>query len=133
MSVYQKYNKGEKMINKRQILDQVKDAINNRDQIRTQVAENFQATKKIVETQAKNLLKQTKDSKFLHEKVIPLVESEKADRAIDVLANRFKLKDTIVLKQIEKIRQDLIDLKIQNAKVAEAVSETVESEEHKQV
>ncbi len=113
------------MATKKPILEQIKETIDNRDQIREDLVRNLQTTKKIVEIQAKDLLEKTKKSDFFKTRVVPLAESELADKALDVLNTRLKLKDTPVMKQIEKLRKDIIDTKIGDAKSAQ----TVETEE----
>lgn len=106
---------------KKPILEQIKETIDNRDQIREDLVRNLQTTKKIVEIQAKDLLEKTKKSDFFKTRVVPLAESQLADKALDVLNTRLKLKDTPVMKQLEKLRKDIIDTKVEDAKTAQAV------------
>ena len=108
------------------ILDQVREAIQNKDQIKEQVVQNLQTAGKIVELQAKSLIKQTKDSKFFNESIVPLAGSELADKAMDVLNTTLKLKDTSLMKHVEKIRKDILDTKVSKAKVAKTPSTTDE-------
>lgn len=113
---------------KKPLLDQVREAIQNKEQIKEQVVQNLQTAGKIVEVQAKELIKQTKQSKFFNEKVVPFASSELADKAIDTLNTKLKLKDTILMKNIEKIRKDILDTKVKKAKVAKAAPETTTEE-----
>lgn len=103
---------------RRAFIDQVKHVIQNKDQIKEQVVENITIAGKIVEAQAKHLVKETKKSKFFNESIVPLAESDAADKAIDVLNTKLKLKDTSIMKHIEKLRKDILDTKVQSAKVA---------------
>src|SRR5690606_4223395 len=112
---------------KKAFIDQVKHAIQNKEQIKEQVVENITIAGKIVEAQAKQFVKETKKSKFFNESIVPLAESEMADKAIDVLNTKLKLKDTSIMKSIEKIRKDILDTKLGNAKVAKAVPEKAQA------
>ncbi len=103
---------------KRAFIDQVKHVIQNKEQIKEQVVENITIAGKIVEAQAKHLVTETKKSKFFNESIVPLAESEAADKAIDVLNTKLKLKDTSIMKHIEKLRKDILDTKVKTAKVA---------------
>ncbi len=112
---------------KKPILDQVREAIQNKDQIKQQVVQNLQTAGKLVEVQARELLKQTKQSKFFNDNIVPFAGSELADKAIDVLNTRLKLKDTTLMKNVEKLRKDILDTKVKKAKVAkEAPAKTQE-------
>jgi len=106
---------------KKAFIDQVKHVIQNKEQIKEQVVENITIAGKIVEAQAKQFVKETKKSKFFNESIVPLAESEMADKAIDVLNTKLKLKDTSIMKSIQKIRKDILDTKLGNAKVVKAV------------
>lgn len=114
---------------KKPIIDQIKEALDNRDQIREDLVRNLQTTKKIVEIQAKDLLERTKKSDFYKSKVVPLAESELADKALDVLNTKLKLKGTPVMNQIEKLRKDIIDTKVSDARNAEPVEPTADTAE----
>lgn len=103
---------------KKAFMDQVKQVIQNKDQIKEQVVENISIAGKIVEAQAKQFVKETKKTKFFNESIVPLAESDMADKAIDVLNTKLKLKDTSIMKTIEKVRKDILDTKLSNAKVA---------------
>lgn len=102
---------------KKPLLDQVREAIENKEQIKEQVVQNLHLVGSIVEAQAKQFVKQTKKSKFFNESVVPFAESELADKAIDVLNTKLKLKDTSLMKHLEKIRKDILDTKVKKAKV----------------
>lgn len=115
------------MSEKKPIIDQIKSTIANKEQIREQILQNIHITKKIVETQAKQLFEQTKQSKFFNEKVIPLVESEQADKAINLLNSKLNLKGTTVMKKLEKLRKEIVDLKIEKAKPAKQVEKKEEA------
>jgi hypothetical protein len=109
---------------KKPLLDQVREAIQNKEQIKEQVVQNLQTAGKIVELQAKILLEQTKKSKFFNDSIVPLAGSELADKAMDVLNTTLKLKDTTLMKHVEKIRKDILDAKVTKAKVAKVASAT---------
>lgn len=113
---------------KKPLLDQVREAIQNKDQIKEQVVQNLQTAGKLVEVQAKELIKQTKKSKFFNETIVPFAGSELADKAIDTLNTKLKLKDTVLMKNVEKIRKDILETKVKKAKVAkEAPAATEEN------
>lgn len=109
---------------KKPLLDQVREAIQNKEQIKEQVVQNLQFAGKIAEAQAKEFVKQAKQSKFFNEQVVPFAGSELADKALDVLNTKLKLKDTALMKQLEKVRQDILDTQVAKAKDATEVSET---------
>ncbi|MES2770155.1 MAG: hypothetical protein V4596_13500 [Bdellovibrionota bacterium] len=113
---------------KKPILDQVREAIQNKDQIKQQVVQNLQTAGKLVEVQARELLKQTKQSKFFNDNIVPFAGSELADKAIDVLNTRLKLKDTTLMKNVEKLRKDILDTKVKKAKVAKEAPATTEEQ-----
>ncbi len=110
-------------LEKKPLLDQIKETIKNKDQIREHVAQNIQSTRKLVEGQAKDLLKRTKKSRFFNEKIIPLAESELADRAIYTLNTKLKLKDTFLMKRVEKLRKEILESKVAKAKPAKVPKE----------
>jgi hypothetical protein len=114
---------------KKPIIDQIKETIDNREQIREDLIRNLQTTKKIVEIQAKDLLERTKKSNFFKSKVVPLAESELADKALDVLNTKLKLKGTPMMSRIEKLRKDIIDTKFSEARNAQPVETTAEDSE----
>ncbi len=119
------------MSDKKPILEQIKDAINNREQIRENLNQNLQLTKQIVEAQAKDLFQKSKKTDFFKTQVVPLAESELADKAFDVLNTHLKLKGTPVMNQIEKLRKDIIDSKVGDAREVpekEELSKTEPSE-----
>lgn len=110
---------------KKPLLDQVREAIQNKEQIKEQVVQNLQFAGKIAEAQAKEFVKQAKQSKFFNEQVVPFAGSDLADKALDVLNTKLKLKDTQIMKQIEKVRKDILDTQVakaKDAKVADADS-----------
>ena len=113
---------------KKPLLDQVREAIQNKDQIKEQVVQNLQTAGKLVEVQAKELIKQTKQSKFFNDTIVPFASSELADKAIDTLNTKLKLKDTVLMKNVEKIRKDILDTKVKKAKVAKVAPETTTEE-----
>lgn len=114
---------------KKALLDQVREAIQNKEQIKEQVVQNLQLAGKIVEVQAKQLIDQTKKSKFFNDTIVPFAGSELADKAIDTLNTKLKLKDTVVMKQLEKVRKDILDTKVKKAKVAKAAPAADTTEE----
>jgi hypothetical protein len=105
------------------LIEQIKETIKNKDQISDQVMQNLQTTRRIVELQAKDLLQKTKKSKFFNEKIIPLAESDLADKAIDALNTKLKLKDTPIMKGVEKLRKEILDSKVAKAKPAKVPKE----------
>jgi hypothetical protein len=111
-------NKNDLNAGKKAILDQVREAIQNKEQIKEQVVQNLQTAGKIVELQAKSLIQQTKKSKFFNDNIVPLAGSELADKAMNVLNTTLKLKDTNLMKHVEKIRKDILETKVKKAKVA---------------
>lgn len=111
---------------KKALLEQVREAIQNKDQIKEQVVQNLQLVGSIVEAQAKQFVKQTKKSKFFNENIVPFAESELADKAIDVLNTKLKLKDTSLMKHVEKLRKDILETKVKKAKPAKEAKEQVE-------
>lgn len=124
-----------KNTSKKPFFDQVREAIENKEQIKVQVVQNLNLVGSIVEAQAKQFVKQTKKSKFFNESIVPFAESELADKAIDILNTKLKLKDTTLMKHVEKIRKDILDTKVKKAKVVkEAVTkETAQPEAPKAV
>jgi hypothetical protein len=123
---------------KKPLLDHVREAIENKEQIKEQVVQNLHLVGSIVEAQAKQFVKQTKKSRFFNESIVPFAESELADKAIDVLNTKLKLKDTSLMKHVEKIRKDILDTKVKKAKVVkeaapkEAKEETPKAKETKE-
>lgn len=115
---------------KKPLLDQVREAIQNKDQIKEQVVQNLQSAGKIVELQAKSLLQQTKKSKFFNDNIVPLAGSELADKAMNVLNVTLKLKDTTVMKHVENFRKELLETKVKKAKVAKAPAAAAETSEN---
>lgn len=111
---------------KKTILDQLKYAIENKEQIKEQVVQNLIFASKIAEAQAKVLVKQAKESKVFNEQIAPLAGSELADKAIDVLNNKFKLQGTSIMKNIEKFRKELVDSQVAKAKEAKEAPATTE-------
>jgi hypothetical protein len=112
---------------KKPFFDQVREAIENKEQIREHVVQNLNLVGSIVEAQAKQFVKQTKKSKFFNESIVPFAESELADKAIDVLNTKLKLKDTTLMKHVEKIRKDILDTKVKKAKVVKEVASKEEA------
>ena len=113
---------------KKAILDQVREAIQNKDQIKEQVVQNLQTAGKLVEVQARELIKQTKQSKFFNDNIVPLAGSELADKAMNVLNTTLKLKDTTLMKNVEKLRKDILDTKVKKAKVAKEAPASTEEQ-----
>ncbi len=107
------------------IVEQLKNKLSeaNVEQIKHQVAQGVQLGRQIFEAKAKDLLKQSKNSKLVHEYLIPIVESDQANKAIDLMNDKLKLKDTPIMTSILKLRQELIDSKVEKAKVAVEISQ----------
>ncbi len=103
---------------KKPFLDQIKEAIQNKEQIKEQVIQNLQFAGKIAEAQAKVLLKQAKDSKIFNDQIVPLAGSEVTDKALDVLNTKLKLKNTPLMKNIEKFRKEILETQVAQAKEA---------------
>ena len=115
------------MSEKKPLIDQVKEAIQNKEQIKEQVVQNLQFAGKVAEAQAKEFVKQAKQSKFYNEQVVPFAGSDLADKALDVLNTKLKLKGTVIMKQIEKVRKDILDAQVAQAKDAKVAAEATES------
>jgi len=111
---------------KKPIIEQIKNTLKNKDQIREQVVQNLQTTRRIVEIQAKDLFQKTKKTKFFNDNIVPLAESELADKAMDVLNTKLKLKNTPFMKQIEKLRKEIVESKVAKAKPAKVIKEAEE-------
>jgi uncharacterized protein YdaL len=109
------------------IIDQIKTQIKGQlteekiEQFKVQVSQGMEIGRQIVEAKAKDMLKNSKDSKLVHEYIIPLVESEQVTKALDAVSDTLKLKDTPFMAKILKFRQELIDSKVAQAKVATEV------------
>lgn len=89
--------------NLKPVIDELKAKFANREQIRDAVLEKI-----------KTVAEQAKDSKLVHDYVIPAVESEKADQAMKFLNE--KLGTNPLLTKLEQARQKIIDLKVAKAK-----------------
>lgn len=96
--------------NLKPVIDELKAKFANREQIRDTVLEKI-----------KTVAEQAKDSKLVHDYVIPAVESEKADQAMKFLNE--KLGTNALLTKLEQARQKIIDLKVAKAKPAQENSE----------
>ena len=107
--------------NLKPIIDELKAKLANRDQIRDTVIENLRQTRETVEKTLKEVGRQAKDSRLLHDYVIPFVESEQADQAMKYLNT--KLGASPIVSKLEQARKAVIDLKVDQAKEAEPVVE----------
>lgn len=108
-----------------EIIEQLKNTWNNREQIKKDVQEKLQTTRATVEVTAKALVEQSKTSDLVHEYIAPLMESEKTEKAIEKLKSRIgenKLIDGFV-----QYRKEVIEAKVAKAKpveTTESVNET---------
>jgi hypothetical protein len=111
--------------NLKPILEEIKNKLanTNKEQLRDAVLENLKQTRQTVEKTLKQVAEQSKDSRLVREYVIPFAESENADKAMKFL--NAKLGSNPLVSKIEQARKSLIDLKVADAKPAEAVT-TVE-------
>lgn len=113
--------------NLKPIIDELKAKLANREQMRDTVIENLKQTRQTVEATLKVVATQAKDSKLVTDYVIPFVESEQADKAIKFL--NAKLGNTELVSKIEQARKSIIDLKVSQAKPAQAVETEVTTTE----
>lgn len=104
------------------ILDQIKAQIKsqfteaNIELLKKQVTQGLRVGRQIFEAKAKEFYNQSKDSPILNDYVIPFIESESTTKAIAVMNDKLKLKNTPLMSSIIKIRQDLIESKVERAK-----------------
>lgn len=100
------------------IVDQIKSKLSqtNVDQLKQQVSQGVELGRQIVTAKAKDLLKQSKNSKVVNEVVIPWLESEQAQKAIETMNDKLKLKDTPLMSTLLKLRTDLINSKVDQAR-----------------
>lgn len=108
------------------IIDELKTKFANREQIRDSVLENLKQTRDTVEKTIKVVATQAKDSRLVHDYVIPFVESEQADQALKFLND--KLGTNPLLSKLEQARKNIIDLKVAQAKTAEEAEVVVEAQ-----
>lgn len=103
------------------IIDELKQKITqaNTDEMREKLFDNLKQTKDTVEKTIKQVAQQTKDSRLMHEYIIPFVESEKADQAMKFLNT--KLGSVPLVTKIEHARKTIIDLKTDQAKHVDPV------------
>src|SRR5882757_7918753 len=113
------------------IVEQLKNKLSeaNVEQIKHQVVQGVQIGRQIFEAKAKDLFKQSKNSKIVHEYLIPIVESDHTSKAIELMNDKLKLKDTPLMTSLLKLRQELIDSKVEKAKVAIEIVEEHEPTE----
>lgn len=109
------------------IIEQIKSKINGADmeQLKKQVSWGVQVGQTLVKSKAKELLEQSKKSKVVNEVVVPWLESDQANKAIEAMNDTLKLKDTPLMNKILKLRQDLIDSKVSEAREANETTEPV--------
>lgn len=81
-----------------------------------------------IKSQLKEQLKTQliKNGLFINDYVIPFIESDSISKAIDMVTETFKLKDSTFINTVNKVRQDIIESKVEKAKVVEVKEETVE-------
>lgn len=109
-----------------QVKAQVKETLANKEQIRDTFKTNFFKTKSLVESQALELLKQTKESKVVHEYLIPILESEKTENAMTALNE--KLGHLPFMTKINEYRKSIIDLKAKDEAAGENSSDVQSAE-----
>lgn len=106
--------------NLKPIIDELKSKLSNREQIRDTVLENLKQTRETVEKTLKQVAQQTKESRIVHDYVIPFVESDKADQAMKFISS--KLGSSPIVGKLEQARKSLIDLKVSQATPVEPVA-----------
>jgi Zn-dependent peptidase ImmA (M78 family) len=112
--------------NLKPILDQIEQIKNkfNDPEFRAKVTENLQHTRENVETRAKDAAKdvliQARDSRFVNDYVMPLLESQKTEQALQTLKTRFGA--TQLVSALETVRQQIIDSKAAVAKPVDAAA-----------
>ena len=109
-------------------IDQLKRTLSSKDQVGQQVRATLLKTRETVESKARDMYAQTRDltrdrtrnSKIVNQYVVPLLQSEKTEQAIQTLGQKFaKLPIATKFdlgKQLEKYRNDLINLAQPNNK-----------------
>src|SRR4051812_300470 len=83
--------------NLKPILDQIKGKINE-EQVRETVAKNIAQTRAVLEATAKEVVRQTKESRLLNDYVRPAIESEKAEQALSSLETKVSQAAPLVAK-----------------------------------
>ena len=107
-------------------IEQIKSKFND-PEFRAKVTENIQHTRENVESKAKDVLIQARDSRFVNDYVMPILESEKTESALQTLKTRFGA--TQLVSALENVRQQIIDSKAASAKpVAPAATEAEATE-----
>ena len=103
------------------LIEQIKTKISetNVEQLKQQVAQGVQLGRQIVTAKANDLIKQSKNSKVVNDVVIPWLESDQAKKAMETMSEKLKLKDTPIMGAISRIRQDLINIKVEKARAVE--------------
>lgn len=90
------------------VLDEIKNELktkfSNRDEIRAQVVENLKHTRVTVEKTLKTVAEEAKDSRLVNEIVIPALESERADSALNYLNDRLAATPLAKYDLVSKIR-----------------------------
>ena len=94
-------------------IEQIKSKFND-PEFRAKVTENFQSTRENVENKAKDVLIQARDSRFVSDYVMPILESEKTESALQALKTRFGA--TQLVSALETVRLQIIDSKAASAK-----------------
>ncbi len=112
------------------IVDQIKNKLSeaNVEQLKQQVSQSVEIGRQIVTAKALDLLKQSKNSKVVNEVVIPWLESDQAQKAIDTMNDKLKLKDSPIMTKLLKLREDLISAKVSQARPVEEPAEATPSE-----
>lgn len=90
------------------LLDQVRAKLGDTDEIRENVMKNLAQTRAVLEVTAKEVVRQTKESRLFTEYVRPAVESPKAEEALSKLEARVTQASPLVAK-LREMRQQLLD------------------------
>ncbi|HEX4922542.1 MAG TPA: hypothetical protein VFV50_00580 [Bdellovibrionales bacterium] len=90
------------------LLEQVRAKLGNPDEIRENVMKNLAQTREVLEVTAKEVVRQTKESRLFTEYVRPAVESPKAEEALSKLEARVTQASPLVAK-LREMRQQLLD------------------------
>ena len=89
-------------------LDQIRVKLGNTDEIRDTVVKNLAQTRETLEVTAKEVVRQTKNSKLVTEYVRPAVESIKAEEALTKIEERFTQSGPLV-SRLREIRKQFLE------------------------
>jgi hypothetical protein len=90
------------------LIDQIRVKLGNTDELRDSVKKNLSQTRDTIEATAKEVVRQTKNSKIMTDYVRPAVESPKAEEALSKLETKITQSGPLVSK-LREIRKQFLD------------------------